>query len=218
MTEFLDCKTKGALGPTPYLVGEVGEKLALLHMRSEGFSTTYGFDCDTYVGFQKQDNTRRSDFSDFLVTNRLEPQVIFPTPHAQSIVKEECTEFFCFLLYRQLSKATKELRSKWKRSQEGRRLCKELDEMAFKVVDRLTDSYIWNECEIRPPRFISFVELSMFKLGETPYPLPCSLVSSPLVPPSLRFSLSLFPSLHLLHFPRLKSQSACFPSDAHMHT
>lgn len=163
VTEFLDCKTKGALGPTPYLVGEVGEKLALLHMRSEGFSTTYGFDCDTYVGFQKQDNTRRSDFSDFLVTNRLEPQVIFPAPHAQSIVKEECTEFFCFLLYRQLSKATKELRSKWKCSQEGRRLCKELDEMAFKVVDRLTDSYIWNECEIRPPRFISFVQLSMFR-------------------------------------------------------
>jgi hypothetical protein len=50
VTEFLDLHTKGDRGPTPLLVGQVGESIAMMHMRSEGFSSRYGFDCDTYIG------------------------------------------------------------------------------------------------------------------------------------------------------------------------
>lgn len=53
VTDFLDLTTKNSQGPTPYLVGLVGEKIAQMHMRSEGFSSRYGFDVDTYVGLEK---------------------------------------------------------------------------------------------------------------------------------------------------------------------
>jgi hypothetical protein len=53
VTEYLDLQTKGDQGPTPLLVGQVGESIARMHMQSQGFSSQYGFDCDTFVGMDR---------------------------------------------------------------------------------------------------------------------------------------------------------------------
>eukprot|EP00293_Proteomonas_sulcata_P003583 CAMPEP_0184325904 /NCGR_PEP_ID=MMETSP1049-20130417/142282_1 /TAXON_ID=77928 /ORGANISM="Proteomonas sulcata, Strain CCMP704" /LENGTH=622 /DNA_ID=CAMNT_0026648069 /DNA_START=12 /DNA_END=1880 /DNA_ORIENTATION=- len=64
---------------TPYLVGQIGEKVAMMHLRTQGMTSDYGFRVPTYLGAREQSNKECSDLLQFLVERRLEPEIMEAT-------------------------------------------------------------------------------------------------------------------------------------------